>query len=146
MRLSLELRLTWKVLVIFFIMFSFIGLILHYLYLVYLGGFLYFFYGIVGIVFLFFLKVVQRGYLAYYRIKSKRDAKELIASGGKPSDLLLQSKGIKTADELAAITDPKQAIMARPHEGHLKQDDEPQAVSEKDLKRIEKEMRKRAGI
>lgn len=136
MRLSLELKLTWKVLVIFFIMFSFIGLILHYLYLVYLGGFLYFFYGIVGIVFLFFLKVVQRGYLAYYGIKSKRAAKELIASGGKPSDLLLQSKGIKTVDEL------KENLTAE----YLKMNDEQQAVSEKDLKRIEKEMRKRAGL
>lgn len=136
MRLSLELKLTWKVLVIFFIMFSFIGLILHYLYIVYLGGFLYFFYGIVGIVFLFFLKVVQRGYLAYYGIKAKRNAKELIASGGKPSDLLLQSKGIKTADEL------KQDLTAE----YLRQGDEQQAVSEKDLKRIEKEMRKRAGL
>ena len=139
MRLSLELRLSWKVLVVFFIMFSFIGLILHYLYLVYLGGFLYFFYGIVGIVFLFFLKIVQRGYLAYYGIKSKRDAKELLASGGRPSDLLLQSKGIKTADELAGITDPMQVEF-------LKQTDEKQAVSEKDLKRIEKDMRKRAGF
>lgn len=139
MRLSLELKLTWKVLVIFFIMFSFIGLILHYLYIVYLGGFLYFFYGIVGIVFLFSLKVVQRGYLAYYGVKSKRAAKELIASGGRPSDLLLQSKGIKTVDELAAITDPKQAE-------YLKQIEEHQAVSEKDLKRIEKEMRKKAGL
>jgi hypothetical protein len=139
MRLSLELKLTWKVLVIFFILFSFVGLILHYIYLVYLKGFLYFFYGFVGMVFLLTLSVVQRGYLAYYGIKSKRDAKELIESGGKPSDILLRHKGIKAAEEITEITNPQVAE-------YTKQVQQSQAVSENDLKRIAKEMKKKARL
>ena len=99
-----------------------------------------FYYGIVGIVFMFSLMVLQKGYLTYYIRKSKKDAKELIQSGGKPSDLLLAQKGIKEADEIrevAGITpEDVEHITQMSQQGQ-------QVVSEKDLKRIEKQMKKK---